>query len=211
MDNVISEKQRNYYQKKAREIQIRKEKKRIENEIVEQQKIIQCYEQIYKLKNREDKIIGLQTSINPELIKEFFEQHNKRKKKFIKYKIGFTILLLIGFVFYNIYFIEQNGMRFLFLSIMLNSVSLIVVGSMIISIILSKSEFYKMRYGEFSFYEVQNFIKKNQLSEDEVLLKVTLEDIKRSLSESDQTIEQINERIIERNVKEINNLENLEK
>ncbi|MDN6572176.1 MAG: hypothetical protein L0L22_14405, partial [Staphylococcus equorum] len=62
MDNVISEKQRNYYQKKAREIQIRKEKKRIENEIVEQQKIIQCYEQIYKLKNREDKIIGLQTS-----------------------------------------------------------------------------------------------------------------------------------------------------
>lgn len=203
MDNGISKEQRDYYKEKKRlELQTN-----LENNISELQKEIQQLDQVFRSKNIEDKIIGLQTSINPKLIKEFFEQHSKRKKQSFKYKIGFTILLLIGSIFYNIYFIEQNGMGFY--SLMLYSVSLFVVGSMFFSIIgSSKSELYKRRFGEFSFHEVQNFIKKNQLSEDEYLLKITLEDIKRSLSESDQTREQIDERIVERNIKEINNLEN---
>ncbi|MDN6750930.1 MAG: hypothetical protein L0L95_11815 [Staphylococcus equorum] len=70
MDNGISKEQRDYYKEKKRlELQTN-----LENNISELQKEIQQLDQVFRSKNIEDKIIGLQTSINPELIKQLFSQ-----------------------------------------------------------------------------------------------------------------------------------------
>lgn len=70
MDNGISKEQRDYYKEKKRlELQTN-----LENSISELQKEIQQLDQVFRSKNIEDKIIGLQTSINPELIKQLFSQ-----------------------------------------------------------------------------------------------------------------------------------------
>ncbi|MDN6167216.1 MAG: hypothetical protein L0J18_13805 [Tetragenococcus koreensis] len=75
MDNGISKEQRDYYKEKKRlELQTN-----LENNISELQKEIQRLDQVFRSKIIEDKIIGLQTSINPKLIQQLFSQQKKKK------------------------------------------------------------------------------------------------------------------------------------
>ncbi|MDN6572178.1 MAG: hypothetical protein L0L22_14415 [Staphylococcus equorum] len=75
MDNGISKEQRDYYKEKKRlELQTN-----LENNISELQKEIQQLDQVFRSKIIEDKIIGLQTSINPKLIQQLFSQQKKKK------------------------------------------------------------------------------------------------------------------------------------
>lgn len=160
MDNGISKEQRDYYKEKKRlELQTN-----LENNISELQKEIQQLEQALKSNNIEDKIIGLQTSINPELIKQLFSQQEKVKRKMRKYEIVFFILFVVQSV-----------------TLFTNTFLLIFITPIFIGLLILLTLKVPMSTCGPPLKEVKLFIKQNKLSENPNELKEAIDRIKKTL------------------------------